>query len=104
MDKHELGQQLKIKQNELVTRISAIENDFKNGRSQDFAEQATEMENDQVLTEIKQQAQVELNQVNSALNRLENNQYGVCEQCGNHIQHERLAALPYVQTCINCAQ
>jgi DnaK suppressor protein len=104
MDKQQLNIQLKEKQIELTTRISAIENDFKKGRSQDFAEQATEMENDQVLTEIKQQAQLELNQVNSALSRLEQDEYGVCESCGNHIQNERLVALPYVQTCIHCAQ
>ena len=94
---------LKAKQEELLTRISAIKSDFKKGRSQDFAEQTSESENDQVLDGIHHEAKIELRLVNEALQRLEQNQYGNCSKCEQPINPERLHALPYVHTCIKCA-
>ncbi len=95
---------LKAKQAELIKRISAIEKDFKNGRSQDFSEQTTETENDQVLDEIHHEAKVELQQINAALQHLEQGNYGICMKCEEEIAPARLTALPYTNTCINCAQ
>lgn len=99
-----LLEKLIAKQTELLTRIQAIENDFKKGRSQDFAEQATETENDQVLDAIRIEAKNELQQVNASIARIKENQYGICLHCDQNIGQERLNALPYTQTCINCAQ
>jgi RNA polymerase-binding transcription factor DksA len=28
--------------------------------------------------------------------------FGVCEECGKKIPHERLDAIPYVTTCVSC--
>lgn len=104
MNLDELKTSLATKQQELKKRIVAIENDFKKGRSQDFAEQTTETENDQVLDEIHHEAKLELSQVNEALSRIDNGNYGRCEQCDELINPQRLNALPYTNTCINCAQ
>ena len=104
MNKNAILIELKEKQIELSKRINAIGSDFKKGRSQDFAEQATESENEQVLDGIRHEANLELQQVNAAITRLENDNYGICSRCDNPISSERLNALPYVQTCINCAQ
>jgi len=35
---------------------------------------------------------------------LETGDYGLCTQCGDEINPARLDALPYVTTCINCAE
>ncbi|WP_350226384.1 TraR/DksA family transcriptional regulator [Thalassotalea sediminis] len=100
----ELSHKLKQKQAELSKRISAIEADFKKGRSADFAEQTTERENDEVLDEIHHEAKQELSLVNQALERIDSGNYGICQQCEEPIKPERLAALPYTTTCIECAQ
>lgn len=92
------------KQNELESRLAAIENDFKKGRSQDFAEQRTESENDEVLDEIHQQALLELQKIQQTLAMLQTEQYGICTECGKQISKERLEALPYAKTCFNCSQ
>ena len=94
---------LKTKREELFRRISAIESDLKKGRSQAFAEQTTESENDQVLNGIRHEAKIELRLVNEALQRLEQNQYGICSKCEKKINPKRLHALPYINTCIRCA-
>ena len=50
------------------------------------------------------QARRQLEQVEAALRRLAANSYGYCVVCGHAINPERLSALPYVLTCINCQQ
>ena len=40
--------------------------------------------------------------VNEALGYIEQGRYGVCENCGNEINVERLDALPYTTLCIDC--
>ena len=94
---------LKDKQQELSTRIEAITKDFQKGRSADFAEQTTECENDQVLEAIRLEAKEELKQVNRALQRAKDDEYGLCITCGDAINEARLKTLPYTDFCINCA-
>ena len=43
-----------------------------------------------------------LQQVNNALERMEHDQYGICQRCGKAINPERLEAFPYVSYCIDC--
>ena len=45
-----------------------------------------------------------LAEVDAALDRLSTSQYGSCEQCGNVIADERLAALPATRVCKACAR
>ncbi|NMP33112.1 TraR/DksA family transcriptional regulator [Thalassotalea sp. M1531] len=94
---------LKDKQQELSKRIDAITADFQKGRSADFAEQTTESENDQVLEAIRLEAKEELKQVNRAIQRAKDDEYGQCITCGDDINQARLKTLPYTDYCINCA-
>jgi DnaK suppressor protein len=45
-----------------------------------------------------------INQVDRALERLEDGTYGWCERCGNPIPVERLAAFPSATLCVSCKQ
>jgi DnaK suppressor protein len=71
--------------------------------SADFAEQATETENDEVVAALDQGAQIELSQINKALQRIEAGEYGNCVVCGSTIDLERLKAIPHTPFCIHCA-
>ncbi len=88
---------------ELTDRITGIEKDFKSGRSADSKEQAIEMENEEVLTELLREAKEELGQVTQALQSLKDGRYGICVKCGEEINNARLNAIPYTTKCINCA-
>lgn len=43
-----------------------------------------------------------LTQVDSALDRIGTDSYGICQRCQQEINPERLEAFPYVAYCINC--
>ncbi|GAB3858867.1 hypothetical protein GCM10027610_097440 [Dactylosporangium cerinum] len=45
-----------------------------------------------------------VNQVERALERLDEGGYGWCEKCGNAIPVERLAAFPSATLCVTCKQ
>lgn len=44
-----------------------------------------------------------LNKIDKALERIEDQNYGVCIECGKEINEERLKILPYTDVCINCS-
>ncbi len=92
---------------ELDDRLTKITSDVKHEDhplEQDFAEQATETENDQVLDALGNSARVEVEKIKQAISRIDAGTYGVCAACGESINPERLAAIPYANLCIACAQ
>jgi len=44
-----------------------------------------------------------LEQIEAALERIEENTFGQCEECGAKIPKTRLNAIPYVALCVKCA-
>ena len=40
--------------------------------------------------------------ISEALERLEDNTYGICQECDEPISEKRLAALPWAKYCIHC--
>lgn len=55
------------------------------------------------IAALTQQAKRHLEEVESALSRLEAGTYGRCEICGEPIPRDRLQARPTASTCIRCA-
>ena len=92
---------------ELKDRVDAIDADIHHKKEpveKDFAEQVTQRENDEVLIAIDSEAQQTIHLIDAALSRIEDGSYGTCAGCGESIPDKRLAALPYVTTCISCAE
>lgn len=69
----------------------------------DFADQATQREDDEVLAQISDSADSELLQIRRALMRLNNGEYEICARCGGPIAAERLQAVPSTDRCSQCA-
>jgi RNA polymerase-binding protein DksA len=40
--------------------------------------------------------------IDEALRRIENNTYGICQECNKNISPERLEAVPHARLCIEC--
>ena len=70
---------------------------------QDFAEQAVELENQEVLEALDDDARAELRRIRQAIERIDEGSYGECDRCGETIHPDRLAALPTASLCIRCA-
>ena len=106
MDLSQIKQQLTERKAMLEARADKTTRDASHrdeAVSADFAEQATERENDDVLRTIAIEAKHEVDQINLALARIEAGTYGECSECGADIGEKRLTAVPYSSLCLNCA-
>ena len=88
---------------DLEKRLASVTRDITKTLSSDFAEQATERENDDVLEEIARETQISIRNLKSALQRLEDGSYGICVSCGEDISAARLQVIPETTLCVNCA-
>lgn len=70
----------------------------------DFAEQATQAENDDVLNALDNETKNMLIQIDNALLRIKDESYGKCVSCGKGINEQRLKVVPYAALCIACAE
>lgn len=52
------------------------------------------------LIASKESAQIK--EIFHALEKLENGEFGICEQCQAEINHHRLEAIPYARLCLDC--
>lgn len=108
MQEHKIiEQRLKDRRTELAQRLARINQDVRHARKPleaDFAEQAVERENDEVLDALGESLRGELALIETALSRIERDEYGVCERCGQAIPVSRLEALPYASRCVTCQE
>lgn len=94
------------RQAELRQRTERANADLRHERdplAADFADQAVQRSNDDVLAAISDSSQGELNQISIALRRIEAGHYTTCAACGSEIAAERLKAVPYTDRCAACA-
>lgn len=92
---------------EFSKRVEAIHKDTHHTEEpveKDFAEQATQSENDDVLNALDNEAQQTIHMIDHALTKIGNGSYGQCESCGEMINSKRLEAVPYATLCIQCAE
>ena len=95
---------LEKRRKDLLGRIERITKDVRHtpGLEADFEEQAVQLENDDVLARLDSATRSEMHQIDSALARLNENRYGICEACHKPIASKRLGALPYATRCVKC--
>lgn len=92
---------------EIASRINAIEKDLRHEEhaiEKDFAEQATQLENEEVLNSLDNEAKATAMEINKALLRIENNTFGRCTICSEQINEQRLTITPYASMCIPCTE
>lgn len=57
-----------------------------------------------LLARLDDRDKAEIEEIDRALVRFANGEYGRCEVCAKPIPHDRLEALPATATCLPCAQ
>jgi len=69
------------------------------GNLEDEADEAQEYDN---LLSLEHSLELKLQDVNLALEKIEKENYGICEKCGKKMDVKRLNACPEAKTCIRC--
>ena len=99
----EIKNQLEERLKQLGARAAEIEGELRTPRSADWEEQATEVEGDEVAGALEGAFLSEIEEIESALKRIEQGTYGECATCGANISERRMEALPFATQCIDCA-
>ena len=61
------------------------------------------MQQQAMAAATERQRGAELQRINAAFARIDNEEYGYCERCGEEIPDKRLAIDPSIGTCVGCA-
>lgn len=102
---------LEVERDRLADEIRAIEEHLPeveqisvdaSGYDENLADVASETFEREKGIAIENSVQDLLQQVEEALERIEEGTYGVCQACGQPIHLDRLHALPYARLCIHC--
>ena len=100
--RHELLIQMKeIKSGENEASAREVNGDL-SGYSFHLADQATDtMDHQRNFINIERESEV-LHEIDDALDKVHDGQFGKCEDCGQEIGIFRLEALPYARLCVEC--
>lgn len=100
----DLKEKLSDRQKVLSVRLERLKKDISKSHASDWSEQAQERENDEVLNQLGGSVEQELRDVNSALDRMKEDCYGVCVSCLSEIPRARLDIKPEVAYCMDCVE
>ena len=90
---------------EIVGGVEKSQNNGKNDESEhmpDISDDAARAYDRKLQGDLEEQEWNKLKQVESALEKIENGEYGICDQCEKKIPEARLKIIPYTEFCTQC--
>jgi DnaK suppressor protein len=80
------------------------ERDGDRGDGLDSSDRASEECDRDISSALSERERIKISQVDAALERIEEQKYGVCENCGFEITDARLVVMPFTRLCHDCQQ
>ena len=99
-----LRAELGAKKQELSARLERITANLQRGFNADSKEMAKELEDSEVVDALGNEAREEISKISAALLRLDSGRYGICSECAEPIESDRMKVYPYADECIDCAR
>jgi len=110
---HQLRTHLETERARLTDEIAEYERDGQealsdvsgeNNYRDHMADQGTATFTRELDLTLEDEARESLEEIKTALSRIETGEYGVCKRCGAEIPSARLRAVPSADMCIGCKQ
>jgi len=70
----------------------------------DLADQSTDLCEREMMLGMAEGDRAKLRDIEAALETMDKNSYGICDECKEPIPIKRLIALPTARYCVNCQQ
>jgi len=86
----------------LVRKTTENEKEYPSSEVGDTIDQAADSSARELLFELNDSEKKKLEDIDRALQKIEQNRFGICEKCGGEITKNRLQAVPYAHYCIKC--
>ncbi|MBD3309116.1 RNA polymerase-binding protein DksA [candidate division KSB3 bacterium] len=101
-ERFEKVRQMLIEQKrDILQKIRSKKEDLTN-QGGDFIDIATDSLEHELNYIFEEREREKLQNIDNALKRIKEGNYGECEDCGEDIDVERLLALPFTRLCLDC--
>ena len=90
---------------EIVGDVEKAHHNIKSNEAEqmaDISDDAARSYGRKLQGELEEHEWVKLKQVEVALKKVEDGEYGICEQCEQEILETRLEIMPYTEFCMQC--
>ena len=90
---------------EIVGDVEKSQNNGKNDEAEhmpDISDDAARAYDRKLQGDLEEQEWNKLKQVEAAIEKVENGEYGICDQCEKTIPEARLKIIPYTEFCTQC--
>lgn len=88
----------------LFTRLNGNDLSVDDTETPDPVDLAVQNYSKNVLLAVSENDSRQLQMIDEALGRIEDEEYGTCQNCSNEIQPKRLQAIPWARYCLNCQE
>lgn len=100
----EVKNQLLAERENVLTKLNGNDLSIDDSETPDPVDLAVSNYSKNVQLALSENESRQLELIDEALERLEDEEYGVCQNCENEINPKRLAAIPWARYCLDCQQ
>lgn len=104
---HYFEEILRARKEQIEKNINSVQKEILELHSlelNDEGDYASASNENMVDTAIGNQQEIELMEIEVALAKIKNGQYGICEMCEENIGFQRLKVKPHAKYCIDCRE
>jgi DnaK suppressor protein len=88
----------------LFAKLNGNDLSVDNAETPDPVDLAVQNYSKNVMLAVSENESRQLQMVDEALQRIEDDEYGTCQNCHNPILPKRLQAIPWARYCLNCQE
>ncbi len=100
----EVKEKLLAERETLITKLKGNDLSVDDSETPDPVDLAVRNYSKNVMLAVSENESRQLALIDEALVRIEDEEYGVCQNCEKEINPKRLAAIPWARFCLNCQQ
>jgi len=100
----EVKEKLLAERETLITKLKGNDLSVDDSETPDPVDLAVRNYSKNVMLAVSENESRQLALIDEALLRIEDEEYGVCQNCEKEINPKRLAAIPWARYCLNCQQ
>lgn len=100
----EIKERLIAERENLVTKLKENDLSVDDSETPDPVDLAVRNYSKNVMLAVSENESRQLILINEALERIEDDEYGLCQNCEKEINPKRLDAIPWARYCLNCQE
>lgn len=100
----EISQKLIEERENILSKLSANDLSVDDSETPDPVDLAVRNYSKNVMLAVSENESRQLMLINEALERIEDDEYGLCQNCESEINPKRLNAVPWARYCLDCQQ